>query len=231
MGNGKAISAKSIGQLKGIICNHKGQEIENVTLNEVHLLPGSPFNIISGTKLLVNGFTMKGDKDSIIYERGEQQIKFDIKVMTTRGILFAVRIKRESGKLLPKMRSKVTTMSVDEAHRKLGHVSEYTTRNVAKELGWVLTPGTMRVCGSCAIGKAQQKNIKTSTPKQKSAETYGRVYIDQSRLISAMADRQPMRPYWRLIVDERTGYKISGFYETKNKMVNPYMCFVTKVGQ
>ena len=45
--------------------------------------------------------------------------------------------------------------------------------------------------------------------------------MDQSRLVSATSEYQPQRPYWRLIVDEKTGYKISNFYEAKNGMVTP----------
>ena len=100
-------------------------------------------------------------------------------------------------------------------------MDENTTRQIAKEMGWTITRGSMIACSSCAIGKAQQKNIKTKEPKEKSGKVHGRVYLDQSRLVSAMAECQPRRPYWRLIVDEKTGYKISNFYETKNGMVKP----------
>ena len=36
-----------------------------------------------------------------------------------------------------------------------------------------------------------------------------------------MLEYQPRRPYWRLIVDEKTGYKITHFYKNKDLMVTP----------
>jgi hypothetical protein len=50
------------------------------------------------------------------------------------------------------------SMSMDKAHRLLGHISEETTRKTAKHLGWEIEKGTLNPCVSCTIGKAKQKN-------------------------------------------------------------------------
>ena len=88
MGNGAKVKTKAIGTLKGTICDKSGSEIGPVTINDIHLLPGSPFNIISGTKLLVNGFKLSGDVNAIKYSKNELSIMFDIKIKTVRSLLF-----------------------------------------------------------------------------------------------------------------------------------------------
>jgi GAG-pre-integrase domain len=42
---------------------------------------------------------------------------------------------------------------LSEAHRQLGHMSFQKTKQIAKQLGWLLT-GSNEVCKACAEGKA-----------------------------------------------------------------------------
>ena len=76
-------------------------------------------------------------------------------------------------------------------------------------------------------GKAKQKNVKFAgaEPKEKSKEVNGRIYLDLTSLIKADSkddpEKQPKRPNWRIIVDEKTGYKVSHLYATKDGMVEP----------
>ena len=158
MGNGSVITASTIGDLRGTICDNKGLEIQPVTLTDVHVLPGSPFNIISGTKLLMKGFTVKGNHNEIIYVKDNHQIKFDIKIETERGVLFAIKIKRNNGQMSKNLTNLKPTISIEEAHRKLGHLNENTTRSVSKELGWVLSRGNLKPCSSCTIEKHSRKH-------------------------------------------------------------------------
>ena len=71
--------------------------------------------------------------------------------------------------------------------------------------------------------QSKTENIKTKEPNEKAKEVNGRVYLDLSRLITPQAEenKQPRRPNWRLIVDEKTGYKESKFHESKNGMIEP----------
>ena len=56
------------------------------------------------------------------------------------------------------------TMTIEQAHVRLGHSSEDATRKAAKALNWTLTKGTMKPCDACAAAKAKQKNVpKTSS--------------------------------------------------------------------
>ena len=87
--NRAKVKTKAIGILKGTICDKSGKEIRPVTINDIHLLPGSLVNIISETKLLVNGFKLSGDINGIKYSKKKLSIMFDIKIKTVRGLLFA----------------------------------------------------------------------------------------------------------------------------------------------
>jgi hypothetical protein len=195
-----------------------------VSVNDIHVNPGSPFNIISGNRLLLMGYSVTGNKERG-YEytkRKSPTLKFNIKIKTAKGILYAIRIKRKlMNEETQMLGPKVKTITINEAHKQLGHMDEAITRKVAAQLGWTITRGAMKVCESCAKAKAKQKNIKTKEPHEKSDMVNGRVYLDLSRIKGPKLDLQPRRPNWRLIVDEKTGYKISHFYETKDGMIEP----------
>jgi hypothetical protein len=45
-----------------------------------------------------------------------------------------------------------TSLTVQVAHGRLEHMSEDSTRKVAKALGWRLVPGNMSPCEDFAIG-------------------------------------------------------------------------------
>ena len=224
VGNGQVIHTKYIGTLKGVICDKNGNELHTVSVNDIHVNPGSPFNIISGNKLLMMGYSLSGNKESG-YEYSKKNsptLKFDIKIKTPKGILFAMRIKRKS--TLEEMQvlgPRVKKVTIMEAHKQLGHMDEATTRKAAAQLGWIITRGGMKICESCAKAKAKQKKIKTQEPHEKSDDVNGRVYLDLSRIKGPEHDLQPRRPNWRLIVDEKTAFKISHFYETKDGMIEP----------
>jgi hypothetical protein len=62
--------------------------------------------------------------------------------------------------------TKEVNVNADQAHGRLGHMSEELTRRTAKSLEWKVIRGTMPPCESCAIGKARQKNVPKSVPKK-----------------------------------------------------------------
>jgi hypothetical protein len=122
----------------------------------------------------------------------------------------------------------VISKSVKQAHQQLGHKPEDLTRQMAKHLGWTVTRGTLKPCESCARAKAKQKDIKTTKeePSKKATEVNGRVYLDISSikekdLETLTLEQIPSRNHWRMVVDELTGKKFSGFYKAKNEMIEP----------
>ena len=90
MGNGVKVASKSIGEIPFQASNSgtKG------TIGGVHLMLGAPFNLISGTKLLLKGYMVTGDKGKLTYSKNNQKLMFDIKVNTPEGMLLAARLKR-----------------------------------------------------------------------------------------------------------------------------------------
>lgn len=181
--NGQQAEAKAVGDIPFTTSDGlKG------TMKNVKVIKGSPFNLISGTKLLTLGFEMRGGKGHIECIKDDLKLRFDIKVMTPEGMVLATRLKRTATELGVAMTDKVVkTMSIQEAHEQFGHMSEEATRATAKALGITITRGTLKPCESCAIGKAKQKKVATKAPKEKSDKSNGRVYLDVSRIIKANA--------------------------------------------
>ena len=220
MGNGASVKAKGVGTLPVMVCNKEHKELYKATIKDIYIMPGSPFNLLSGGKLLQDGFKMSGDKDAIRLTKGKQELVFDIKIGTAKGMLYGIYLKRVGGET--GMAGKDTiTLSIKDAHEKLGHVDEEKIRQTAKELGWTLTKGKLLPCEECAQGKAKQKDIHTlEEPKEKATTVNGRVYLDISTLKNKDGP-PPKQPNWRILVDELTGLKISHFFATKNGMVQP----------
>ena len=82
----------------------------------------------------------------------------------------------------------------------------------------------MKVCESCAMAKAKQKKVHSKKePNEKHNNVNGQVYIDQTRINNPNAEEQPLRPYWTIVVDKKTGFKTTIFTSTKGGM-NEILC-------
>jgi hypothetical protein len=225
MGNGAQEKVAKIGDLPVVMCNNKGVEVSEASLRDVQVLPTAVFNLFSGTKLLNNGWKLEGDEKAMIYKKGNATVTFDIKVPTSRGVLYAMYMKRKgevaSVATEGQNPKKPTRITIEEAHVQLGHASEDITRNTAKHLGWELKPGGMKPCEACATAKAKQKNVPSVSEHVKSTENNGRIFLDIATIKEPSSGERASKPHWRIIVDERTGLKFSDFFPTKNGMVEP----------
>ena len=85
-------------------------------------------------------------------------ILFDIIINTTKGALFCVHLKRKEAAIAGANAKLTKSMSINKAHRLLGHPNEEATRVIALHLGWHICIGNMKPCKHCAISKAKQKN-------------------------------------------------------------------------
>jgi hypothetical protein len=64
VGCGANIKAKFVGDMPFETTNGvKG------TMGDIEVIPGAPFNLISGTKLLTMGYKISGDQDKIVYSK------------------------------------------------------------------------------------------------------------------------------------------------------------------
>jgi hypothetical protein len=72
-------------------------------------LKNDQYNLLSVTKIMNSGWKLQGDENSISLEKYSKRFTFDIKIRTTRGVWFAVKINKhvEVNAIVDKMRKKV----------------------------------------------------------------------------------------------------------------------------
>jgi hypothetical protein len=142
-------------------------------------------------------------------------VKFDIKIETGRGCVFAACFRRSSAQQ-EEMAMTNIRMDILQAHRRLGHMNEDTTRKTAKELGWEIDPGSLQPCEACAVAKAQQKNVIKSSTRIKAEKPNERVFIDLASIKQNMP--RPTMPYWLIAVDDFTQLKRVDFLKSKSDL-------------
>jgi hypothetical protein len=221
MGNGNSESATVTGTLPGTVCDQYGNELNNVANENVSYLPNGPFNLFSLTQMILKGWVMGNNKTSIWIEKGRNKVTFDLMIPTAKGMMFAMYFARET-EIAGATIDKDPTMTIEQAHVRLGHSSEDATRKTAKALNWILTKGTLKPCDACAAAKAKQKNVpKTrSMAPSNTKKDESRIYLDIAT-INRPDKKQVYKKNWCIMVDERTGTKFTDFYETKAGMIEP----------
>ena len=147
---------------------------------------------------------------------------FDIPISTKEGVVFATCFRREIG--AAGISDVKITMSYKEAHDILGHLGEEATKATAKFIGWIIT-GDVPACEACAVGKAKQKAVPQVTSIEPLQMGDRRVHLDISTLKPRPGDEEKSgaiaKSNWRLIVDAITKKKYSGFFKTKDEMIEP----------
>jgi hypothetical protein len=93
--------------------------------------------------------------------KDKKKLTFEFKIHKARRVLFAVKIDKTTKIAgIIKEEKKVKEVTSMEAH--LGHLSQQSTKDKAKQLGWHLT-GELVKCEDCAIGKGHQKFFNKSS--------------------------------------------------------------------
>jgi hypothetical protein len=155
MGNAVSVPSSKVGNIKATACNKYGEELFPTTLKDVTVV-SEGFNLFSVTKLQLQGWELRGNQDMIWLEKDGKKIVFDIKILSPKGMLYTMCLKREVGATAS---DQAVKMSFKLAHGKLGHIGNDATRDVAKKLGWEITDKGS-ICESCAVSKAKQKSLK-----------------------------------------------------------------------
>jgi hypothetical protein len=215
VGNGEVMIAKKQGNIPCEICDKYGNTLKTGIITDVALTKGSPFNLFSLTKMMKQGWTLGGDKmKGITLKKEGKELTFDIPVETPKGVVYAMYMRRTevAAPAFP------INMSIEKAHRLLGHQSEEATRKTAKHLGWNITKGALPVCLSCTIGKAKQKNTVKSSEHTTCKNPGERIYTDIAS-IRPTDGMSVAKPHWCIKVDERTQLKFSSFHKHKDDMV------------
>ena len=55
---------------------------------------------------------------------------------------------------------KQVMLSIQQAHERLGHINERTTKEIANSLGWKLTGNQTLNCAACVAGKSNKSHFK-----------------------------------------------------------------------
>jgi hypothetical protein len=175
VGKGEVMVAKKTGEIPCEIMDNYGNPLKTCVIKDVALTKSSPFNLFSLTKMMKQGWTLGGDQETgITLSKGNQKLTFDIPIETPKGVVYAIYLRRSevAAPALP------TTMSIDKAHRLLGHQSEDATRKTAKSLGWTITNGSMAPCLPCTIGKAKQKSTVKMSKHETCSSPGERIFTD-----------------------------------------------------
>ena len=175
--------ASEIGHLDVTACNKHGEEYAHCKLSGVIYNESFNFNLFSLSKMLGQGWSLNGDDKCItlISPCKSSTIMFDIVIKTPNGCIFATMLTRSheitatnvQENKEPKLKPKIPTMTLMDAHRKLGHCDVEKAKRTAKAMGWRLTSSTMDPCAACAMGKAKQECTKEKY-KNHSYQTRGK---------------------------------------------------------
>ncbi len=87
----------------------------------------------------------------------------------------------------------------------------------ATHLGMTLSQGVLSVCNSCAIVKANQRNIpKGNSDNIKATEFSGQVYhaLAKFKVPEEFEGVTITKSNWHILVDKATKFKHSNFFET-----------------
>jgi len=225
LGDKSAVVLQQMGDIIGNVCNRYGDTIGKAKLTDVAVMKQG-FNLFSCTKMQLQGWKLGGDGKSIWLKKGDKSFVFDIPISTKTGVVFAAYLQREIGAAgVERNAQGDVQMDYNVAHTKLGHMGEAMTRKTARALGWQIT-GAKTVCESCAVAKAKQASLPKVTFAQPLKKGERRVHLD----ISTVKPRPEKdggtkptmsKPQWRMVVDAESGFKSSGFYATKNGMIEP----------
>jgi hypothetical protein len=96
------------------------------------------------------------------------------------------------------------------------------THAATTHLGMTLLQGVLPVCKSCAIAKANQRNIpKVVSDKSKATKFNGRVYhnLAKIKLPKEFEGVTITKSNWHILVDEATKFKHSIFFEMKGEII------------
>jgi hypothetical protein len=213
-GNDEYTAATHCGRLPVTLCNNEGVELYDAAFPEMHLVPKAPYNIISITQCMENGWRLGGNNvQGIILERARHKMCFDIRIETKKGVLWVGCMKRYNTEQMGIGLATGPQLTGQMAHGRLGRMSEDSTTKAAKALDWSLVPGNVSPCEDCAIGKGRQKNVPKDTGSLIATMESSRAYLD----CTSFKDKhtQKVGDVCKLIVLYPSQLKITDTYQSK----------------
>jgi hypothetical protein len=155
-GNVDGAEATYIGQVDMIV-----QEEKRLRLNDVLYVPGFIPNVIRLSKIVSNGATVKLHDGFVKFRTGENEMKLQKANKESMWTITSMTMHHDEAFIIDKKEEKKKpkpTMHVMEAHEKLGHPNEKTTRLTMESFGWKTT-GEMEPCDACLRFNAKSKAV------------------------------------------------------------------------
>jgi hypothetical protein len=178
------------------------------------------YNLFSVTKMQLKGYKLKGNKHSITLWNQTQSIAFDLVIRTKNRAFFCAKFTRnicksEMANLViqavergSKIAKKILKVNIKHAHKCFGHMNEISTCKTVAQLRMELSWTGFATCESCAIGKAQQRNVPKESLGEKATTFNGRVGHNLSKIkVPEGLDVTINKPDWHIMVDQSLGFK------------------------
>ena len=94
MGNKQVEKTMKVGNIPVTVCDKEGNELVKTMLQDVSMVPTCSYNLFSLTKMMKAGWTVIGRGDRLVIQKDGNEVVFDIAIDTSKGVLFAVYLKR-----------------------------------------------------------------------------------------------------------------------------------------
>jgi hypothetical protein len=219
VGDGRKMRTVKTGKWRGIAVDSEGTR-KPITLSNVSYIPDLMVNLFSLTAVMDKGFLVDGNNKGITVQKQEWTMKFDRRIGTPKGHVFAITMMPE-GTNEREMAN--VTMQYEDAHKRLGHPGKNKLIGTSERLKWTLTKQTADDCSDCLVGKA--KRMKLNKQSENQSKVPGeRLMIDISS-VKAKSNKR-VGKYWLLVVDEATSMKWSFFLKSKDAQVPLLVGFI-----
>ena len=159
------------------------------------------------------------DKNIMTVSRNGVTITFDIIIEMAKGAIYCGYFKRivnevaAAGVEPPELK-----LNIKQAHARLGHSNEATTRRTAQALGITITCSTMLPCMACTIGKAKQKNVPKLCVATRESIPGRTVHLDIATVKSKPGEPRMPIPNMCVIVCAASRIIFYNEYKRKNDM-------------
>ncbi len=166
---GSAAESTALIDIPGVFVKKDGDSGLQAVLRDCSFSVKHNFNLLSMSKLLhKQGWKIvRGDESLIGIENGKGgAINFDIVVPTEKGAIYACKFARTM-EVATASADTMVRLNINMAHCLLGHRNEDSVQKTARELGWVLSHGTLKPCEHCAQSKVKQRVFARSQLHQK----------------------------------------------------------------
>lgn len=174
-----------MGDVIATVYNKDDKKLNKVTLSGVTYSPQARFNLFSISLMMEKGWLLSGNNDCIKLKKGNQELVFDVKVETPKGVLYCIKMKRDAAAEtitvnIEKKKKNVgkPTMSLAKVCKIMGHINNEMMKKVFKYLNIKITKETATTCNSCAVAKMKRRELKREKNNNKTTALYQQMYLN-----------------------------------------------------